>query len=232
VTDSSDTRADSTRQQILHAAAQQFARRSYSLVSLDDILSEAQVTKGAMYFHFRSKHALAMAIIDEQAQMRRAALDELLARQLSGLETLVDISYLIAAHDIGDVMARAGLHLVESIGRNEGLQAKLLAEWIRALTVVVRRAVDEGDILAERDPEDVSRVLVALYAGIRQISDLDDPPQFLTNLELVWAATLPGFANPDRVEYLTQFVQRRTAVAIANATPQHPITSTADLADG
>ena len=67
MTEQLDRRADTTRLQILRAASRQFARKSYSLVSLDDILADAEVTKGAMYFHFRSKHALASAIIDYRA---------------------------------------------------------------------------------------------------------------------------------------------------------------------
>ena len=59
----SDQRSDTTRDQILRAAAHQFAQRPYYAVGLDDILAQAQLTKGAMYFHFRSKHALALAIV-------------------------------------------------------------------------------------------------------------------------------------------------------------------------
>ena len=64
MTEQLDRRADTTRVQILRAASRQFARKSYSLVSLDDILADAEVTKGAMYFHFPSKYALASAIIE------------------------------------------------------------------------------------------------------------------------------------------------------------------------
>ena len=64
----SDTSADTTRAQIPRAACHEFAVKAYSSVSLDDILADAEVTKGAMYFHFRSKHALAEAIIDDRAR--------------------------------------------------------------------------------------------------------------------------------------------------------------------
>src|SRR5512147_2817113 len=112
-----DRRADATRLQILLAASREFARKSYSQVSLDDILARAEVTKGAMYFHFRSKHELAMAIIDRQNTMGYQAMGDVLSRKLSALETLVDISCLIATRDIGDDVSRAGLNLLESIGR-------------------------------------------------------------------------------------------------------------------
>jgi len=50
MTEASERGADSTRQGLIAAAARQFARRSYSMVSLDDILTEAEFTKAAMYF--------------------------------------------------------------------------------------------------------------------------------------------------------------------------------------
>ncbi|WP_256277809.1 hypothetical protein [Mycolicibacterium grossiae] len=33
------------------------------------------------------------------------------------------------------------------------------------------------------------------------------------------AMTIAGFARPDRLGYLTEFIQRRTALAIKNAAP-------------
>ena len=73
MTEQIDRRADTTRRQILRAASHQFAHKAYGLVSLDDILAEAEVTKGAMYFHFRSKHALAVAIVEQRAAIARHA---------------------------------------------------------------------------------------------------------------------------------------------------------------
>ena len=214
-----DRRADTTRLQILHAAAHQFARRPYGLVSLDDILADAEVTKGAMYFHFRSKHALASAIVEHWGEIGRDAVGEILARRLSGLETLIDICYFIAVRDIGDETARAGLNLLESIGRTDGLAARVLAEWVVAFTAFARRAVDEGDIVEERDPQGIARLLVSMYLGLRQTGPLGEPEKYLRDLENMWALVLPGFTKPDRLAYLTQFIRRRTMVATRNAAP-------------
>ncbi|KWX20277.1 TetR family transcriptional regulator [Mycolicibacterium wolinskyi] len=219
MTEQLDRRAHLTRLQILQAAAGQFARKPYSLVSLDDILADAAVTKGALYFHFRSKHALASSIVDHRAEQSRIAVDEVLARNLSGLETLIDITCLVAAEDIGDAMARAGLNLVESIGRTDGLGPRVLDAWIHGFTDIARRAVDEGDIVDDSDPRTVARLLVSMYLGTRQTSDLDDPQRFLTDLEQNWNLVLPGFANPDRLGYLSQFIRRRTALTIRKASP-------------
>ena len=219
MSDPIDRRADTTRLQILRAASRQFARKSYSLVSLDDILADAEVTKGAMYFHFRSKHALATAIIEYRFAVARGAVDELLALKLSGLETLIDITYFIAVDDIGDESARAGLNLLESIGRTDTLQASVLGDWVVAFAAITRRAVDDGDVVEHHEPEDIARLLVSMYLGLRQTSNLAEPDRFLHDLERAWGLILPGIAKPDRIDYLTQFVKRRTAVAIKKATP-------------
>ena len=215
MTEQLDRRADTTRLQILRAASRQFAHKSYNLVSLDDILADADVTKGAMYFHFRSKHALASAIVEYRAERGRAAVDELLARKLSGLETLIDISFLIALDDIGDESARAGLNLLESIGRTDGLRAGVLGQWIGSFAEITRKAFDEGDIVG--DPETIAKLLVSMYLGLRQTSDLAEPERFLRDLQNTWAMVLPGITKPERIAYVTQFIMRRTAIATKKA---------------
>jgi AcrR family transcriptional regulator len=222
VTEQLDRRADLTRLHILEAAARQFAHTPYSLVSLDDILADAAVTKGALYFHFRSKYALATSIVERRTELAHKTLGEALARNLSALETLIDLSCLVAAEDIGNAMARACLNLVESIGRTDGLGQRVLDEWMQGFAGIAKRAISEGDFTADTDPDAVARLLVSIYLGARQTSDLDDPLRFLPDLEQSWRLVLPGFVEPDRLDYINQFIRRRTAVGIKKVTPLRP----------
>lgn len=208
-----DRRADATRQQIIRAAAHQFAQRPYHDVGLDDILADAELTKGAMYFHFRSKHALALAVIDEQLARAGAAVQALVDRKLSGLETLIDVGYLMAIEDICRDTARAVLHLLPVVGRAEGLQTTVLNNAVQALSVVAERAIAEGDVV-DGDPQDVARVLMTLYLGLRQAGNLDEPEQFLRQIERAMTVVLPGMVPADRLDYFFQFLRRRTTLAI------------------
>jgi TetR/AcrR family transcriptional regulator, transcriptional repressor for nem operon len=217
MTESTDGRADTTRQQILRAASHQFARRPYHDVGLDDILAEAELTKGAMYFHFRSKHALAVAIIEQHTTAGTSAVEDLLARQLSGLETLIDFVYLISVQELSQDVSRAAMSLLESVGRTEKLQEKLLGGWVRALAHVVKRAVTEGDVSDQWDPRDIGRLIVSMYMGLRQTSELDEPERFLLDLEKSWGIVLAAILQPERIEYFRQFIRRRTALAISAA---------------
>jgi TetR/AcrR family transcriptional repressor of nem operon len=215
MTESTDRRADTTRQHILRAAARQFAEHAYHDVGLDDILADAELTKGAMYFHFRSKHALALAIIDEELTASNAAFNGLLARKLSGLETIVDYLYLVAVRDINEDTTRAARHLVAAIGRADGLQTRLFKQWIDSLVPVVARAVAEGDISDQCEPEYVGRLVVSMYLGLCQISNPEDPRQFLLDLEKAWYLVLPGIVQPERLGYFRQFLRRRAGLAIS-----------------
>ncbi|MGV0624829.1 TetR family transcriptional regulator [Mycolicibacter minnesotensis] len=214
---------------MIRAAAHQFAQRPFHDVGLDDILSEAELTKGAMYFHFRSKHALALAVIDEQLAKTGAAMRELVGRKLSGLETMLDVAYLIAAEDVTSDGARALLHLLPVVGRSEGLQATVINNAIATCAVVIKRAIAEGDVLG-RDPQEVARMLVALYLGLRQASDLDEPEYFLRDLERAWTTVLPSVVPADRIDYFIEFVRRRTALAVKAATAA-PTTTATDSQD-
>jgi TetR/AcrR family transcriptional regulator, transcriptional repressor for nem operon len=219
MSDLSDKRSDTTRDQILRAAAHQFAQRPYYAVGLDDIFAEAQLTKGAMYFHFRSKHALALAIVDEQIDKYSESVQNLLAKKLSGLETLIDVAYLIAVGDITQDVTRASFNLLESVGRTEKLQAQLLGGWIELMGEIAQRGIGEGDIVEQGDPEDVGRLLVSIYVGMRQASDLDEPVELLSDFGKAGSTVLRGIVQPDRIDYFAQFVKRRTALAVKAVSP-------------
>ena len=172
-----------------------------------------------MYFHFRSKHALALAIVDEQTVKSAAAVQELLARKLSGLETLIDVSYLIAIADITQDVTRAAFNLLESVGRTEKLQERLLGGWIQLLGEIAGRGIREGDIVDQGDPEDIGRLLVSIYMGMRQASSLDEPVVLLTDFEKALSTVLRGIVQPERIDYFAQFLKRRTALAIKAVSP-------------
>ena len=213
MTEASERRAGTTRQRLIAAASRQFAHRSYSMVSLDDILAEAELTKGAMYFHFSSKQALALAIVDDLNEMSRAAVTELLARKMSGLESLIDLAYLRAVQDTQNEVARAGIRLLDSLDDTK-LSTTLWQSWVDTVTTLIQKAVTEGDVVDHHDPEDIAKMLVALWVGVRRISDLDQPEDYLGNLQIAWILALPSFTNPDRIDYFTQFIKRRHALAV------------------
>ncbi len=222
MTEASERRAGNTRHRLIAAASRQFAHRPYSVVSLDDILAEAELTKGAMYFHFPSKQALALAIIDDLTEMSNAAITELLARKMSGLETLIDLVYLLAVQDTQHEVARAGGRLLESLDNTTDMPTTLWQSWIDFVTTLIQKAIAEGDVIQDKDPVDVAKMLVALMVGTRRVGEPDQPEQHLDNLQKVWILALPSFTNPDRIDYFTQFIKRRYSLAVKKVVVAEP----------
>lgn len=71
-----------TRQMLLDAAIEQFARRGVSNTTLTDIADAAGVTRGAVYWHFSSKSELFNAMWQEQLPLR-----DLVHHKLKQIET-------------------------------------------------------------------------------------------------------------------------------------------------
>lgn len=57
--------AQQTREAIIEAAEIVFHRKGVSATSLNDIARQAGFTRGAVYWHFRNKHEIFVAIVDE-----------------------------------------------------------------------------------------------------------------------------------------------------------------------
>lgn len=68
-------KAAATRERLLELAGRLFVDRGYDAVSLRDIADAAEVTKGAIYGHFRSKGQLLAEVIRTQLAARDAQLD-------------------------------------------------------------------------------------------------------------------------------------------------------------
>lgn len=85
------TNNSETRQQILHAALKRFAHGGYAATSVQQIVSDARVSKPALYYYFPDKEGLYKALVDA-AHDERYALMRHAAGRASGLRAqLVEI---------------------------------------------------------------------------------------------------------------------------------------------
>lgn len=101
-----------TRERILRAALEVFARKGYHRAVVDDIVRASETSKGAVYHHFPNKEAIFLALVDDFA----ARLADAVARAIAGSHGA-----------LGKVEAalRAGL---ETFARNRDLARLLLLE--------------------------------------------------------------------------------------------------------
>lgn len=188
-------RARATRQAVLVAASSVVAERGYSGTSLRDITQCCGATKGAVYFHFRSKDELAEAIVIEVF----AAWEDLIARiedlELDPLLTLMACYDAYAGRLMYDASARAALRIVqEEIGRHHA--ASWSARWERTVEGLLVQALDRGLISPGIDPAWLSRLLLATATGHFQLAEnRPTGPNMWKRMNDVWGGLLPAVAT-------------------------------------
>ncbi|MCO6558727.1 MAG: TetR/AcrR family transcriptional regulator [Bifidobacterium sp.] len=131
-----------TRRRILDAAQKLFATKGYENTSIQDILDElGDLSKGAIYHHFKSKLDILDAISDEDNRKASAQYDALLNRKdLNGLQKIREL-FLGTITDTEHVERLKGL--LPTIDDPQNL-AESIGTWTHTLPGDLRKLIDSG----------------------------------------------------------------------------------------
>lgn len=189
---SNPERRQATRRAVLDAAAFCFDRSGYLATSLDDVTARAQLTKGAVYFHFGSKEALAAALIEEQARRWDPLIAEITERPGDPLDRLVALSYEVNRVLRDELPVRAGFRLSVD-GDVPGVDpAQTLTTWTRLAADLLRRARRAKALAADVSPAAAARVIVAGALGAHRLATIvDGKRDARKRLDEFWAFVLP-----------------------------------------
>jgi len=188
-------RAVLTRARVLNAAAEVFARTGFLAASMNDIVDEAGVTKGAVYFHFPSKEALAVAVVEEQFRQWPAVVAAVGAHSPDPLTAIVALTYEVGARFRDDVLVTAGIRLSFERGLVHADMPTPFVGWVAQLQTMFSRARRDGLLRAGVMPAAASRALVGSFFGIQHVSEILAARQDLeTRLDEFWRIFLVGLA--------------------------------------
>lgn len=206
-------RARATRRVLLVAAATQFAELGYHGTSLSEVIAAGKVTKGALYFHFASKHALADAVVAEMVEHWTVMVAEVNARGLDPLWTLVAQTDEVMARMITDPIARGGIQLLTDPGWVCADAATHYAYGEAAATEQLTAAAAAGLLRPGLDPARIARLIVVMITGANLICDLtggrDQLWEAVTDL---WEGLLPAIATDPWLERWQALDWRRRAM--------------------
>lgn len=200
-------RAIRTRRTILVAAASVFEERGYQAATISEILTTANVTKGALYFHFKSKEQLAEGVLAGQ-NSKLAVPDRPCKTQ-----ELVDTAMLHAHHLRTDPMVRAGARLALD-QRADGVdRTGPFHHWTSIVTDLLGKARSQGELLPHVDPVETAEVLVGAFAGIQAMSQATTAYQNLPQAtSALLRHTLPSIVHSSVLTSLDLTPQRALVV--------------------
>lgn len=140
----------STRERILQAALNVFSRKGYHQAVVDDIVAESSTSKGAVYFYFKSKERIFLALVEEFARLlERRVLAAIEAE--SGGVARVEAALRATLETFGQYRKPARIFLIEAVGLGPAFEEKRLEIHQRFSSIIqehLDRAVAEGDIPA------------------------------------------------------------------------------------
>lgn len=183
---------DKTRSLLLEAANQLFASQGYDRTSVEAIIQQAGVSKGAFYHHFSSKQEILDAVAERMTAeamdaIRPAAADRsdgAVARlnRFFGASRTWSVAHFELLKEVLAVLYRD-----ENTTMRRKIEAHTAALSVPLLAEIVRQGMDEGVF----DPPDVdltARMMLQLTwvmreANVRTLLESGTSPQTLTALQ-------------------------------------------------
>ncbi|MFG3259781.1 TetR/AcrR family transcriptional regulator [Streptomyces sp. NPDC048172] len=105
-----EDRGNARRTQIFKAAAAVFARQGYHRARMDDIVEESGLSKGALYWYFKSKEELATGLVHQMLTHESEALEAVVSRPEPAADRLRFMSATFA-RDLTESPEKASLTL-------------------------------------------------------------------------------------------------------------------------
>lgn len=187
-----ERRLEHTRNLLLSAAEEAFARKGLSGAALEDIADAAGYTRGAIYSHFGAKEELFLAVVDRQRQQFLDSFTEII-QSFGGLSDL-DVDELAQRwREVGSDPNRAALNyeLTLFLLRNPEARERLDAqrrETIRSLGEFIAEDVARLGATLTIPAETLAQLILAVNDGVTLSSHLDGADLYRPYLQLIVGA--------------------------------------------
>jgi TetR/AcrR family transcriptional repressor of nem operon len=165
---------EATRQKILQAAFAEFYRQSFQGGSLNHIVEEAGITKGALFHHFAGKQELGYAVVDEiiGPLLKKRWLDPL----TGSTNPIADLKRAFRQFVKEDIESGAWLqgcplnNLAQEMSPlDEGFRKridKLYARWRKCFAAAFADGIAAHKVRKGASPRNVAALVVAAQMGI------------------------------------------------------------------
>lgn len=168
------SKASTTRMTILEKAFELIYTKGYQTTSIDEIIATTKVTKGAFYYHFKTKDEMGLAIINE---IVKPTMEESFIKPLAKGENPITVIYDL----INDLLFNvpflkseygcpAGNLTQEMTPWNEEFSKALAAltkKWQETLGQFIEKGKHNGTVRTNVNASQVTYFVMSSYWGIR-----------------------------------------------------------------
>jgi TetR/AcrR family transcriptional repressor of nem operon len=187
----STPKALATREKILQSADTLFYLHGYNATGLDRIISEAGITKGNFYYHFKSKEALALAALERHFEKTSSEMSEhAMKHKQSPLKMLFAILDLMAQrqtlqYQAGNIRGcYFGNFTLEMSTESKAVRRKVqsIFERIREMfSDLLKRAAEADETSPNINPNEASVMILSLMEGAILLDKAEQKPMAVAN---------------------------------------------------
>jgi AcrR family transcriptional regulator len=207
-------RSEATRQKIIDSAVDLINEIGYPAAGLADIIERAELTKGALYYHFDSKEALATAIIEDGGSR---VIESFAATGRPGspaMENLIHGVFMVGDTIGNDVLAAAASRLLRTFGGFNPAAKSTYGRFLEEMAARVKAAVSEHDVRSDLDPDVIARTIFGAMLGTELLSAaLSGGADMRKQMAATWEVLLPAIVEADSLSYYREFLARQSTHA-------------------
>ncbi len=163
---------ETRRRQILDAAEKVFTTRGIDKARMDDIVQESGLSKGALYWYFKSKDAIIRAVIDRIFIYEMRPAEALVLAEGSSSERLkIFIAFAVKEYKRFEKLLPLAYEFVAMAPRNKAIRAIVLDYFKRytaILAEIIQQGIDSGEF-KPCDPEGIAISVIAMYEGMAML---------------------------------------------------------------
>lgn len=161
-----------TRGELLRLGVERFPLRGYAATTIEDVVRDSTLTRGAYYFHFESKEDFFLNVLQARSEVRGPWWE--IARH-PGFSSIEEMLAAIFGH-FGEVEDAAGEWLLlvvefwQRAQRDPALVTRLRVlydGWLEELGTFLAILQERGLARTDRDPAELSATLFAFVEGLR-----------------------------------------------------------------
>ncbi len=168
--------SEERREQIITAATAVFARRGFHEARMDDIVKESGLSKGALYWYFKSKDDIIAAIMDRFIDREIEGLEAALKLDKPASDKLLQLGGMFVEEMRGMTDLMPILYEFYAVASRKKDVRKALLRYFQPtrglLAALIQQGCDSGEFVPV-EADVVAVDLIALFEGLLLLAVLD-----------------------------------------------------------
>ncbi|MFD2444697.1 TetR/AcrR family transcriptional regulator [Bacillus sp. CGMCC 1.16607] len=180
----SDSYKEKRKQEILESALICFAKKGFETSTVDDIVAQSGISKGAIYNYFKSKEEIYLELMSQKTENNfneiKKAIDEYktTSEKLDYLFSIYDTTFPYNEADLGEIVVSFEFKLHSSRNKevNDILTKRRHTYFLGLLTEIIRQGQQNGELIKENKPEVFADLFWTMMDGLLAQTVYEDYP--------------------------------------------------------